>query len=130
MPKKIKMKFDNLVNTQNAAASKNLNLIDEKYVVYLGATPRPHFPKQKDSRGMQLKDESGKDLRSSESDGITWTFSTIGDNPRIVSALVKDGMSFESMNVYKISGFGYEFARSNFIWLEEVSELEIVDLNG
>jgi hypothetical protein len=124
------MKFDNLVNTQNAAASKNLNLIEEKYVVYLGATPRPHYPKQKDHRGVQLKDENGRDLRASESDGTTWTFSTIGDNPRIVSALVKDGTSFEPMNVYKISGFGYEFAKSNFIWLEEISNLEQVEING
>lgn len=124
------MKFDSLVNSQNAAASKNLNLIEDKYVVYLGATPRSHYPKKKDPRGIQLKDENGRDLRASESDGITWTFSTIGDNPRIVSALVKDGTSFEPMNVYRISGFGYEFAKSNFIWLEEISELEQVEING
>ena len=124
------MKFDSLVSTQNAVASKNMNLIEEKYVVYLGATPRTHYPKQKDPRGIQLKDDNGRDLRASESDGITWTFSSIGDNPRIVSVLVKDGMNFEPMQVYKISGFGYEFAQSNFIWLEEVSELELVELNG
>lgn len=127
------MEFKNLINAQNASGkSSGLKLIEAGYVAYLGSEPKLYYPKAKDKYGNKIKDSSGKDVRSDDPSGYQVSFATIGDNPRIVSAVFPslDDLDLEALKIYQLSGYGYDIRQSNFIWLEEVESFELVNLNG
>lgn len=121
------MEFKNLLKQQNSTKS-GLDLIEVGYIVYLGATPKSYFPKLRDDHGKKIKDEKGSDLRSETPSGVSVSFATIGDNPKIVSAVFDSLPSLEPMTIYQLSGFGYDIKSSNFIWLEQIEVFEKVDL--
>lgn len=127
------MEFKNLLNQQNSSnKSSGLKLIEAGYVAYLGATPKEYYPKLKDQYGKKVKDEDGNDLRADQPSGYQVSFATIGDNPRIVSAVFSDidTLNLEPLAVYQLSGYGYDIRQSNFLWLEEVENFELVNING
>lgn len=127
------MEFNNLVNMQNSTSKNSgLKFLEVGYVTYLGSTPKEYFPKLKDKFGNKVKDEDGKDLRADQSAGYMISFATIGDNPKIVSAVFSslDDLDLEPLKIYQLSGYGYDIRQSNFIWLEEVESFELVNLNG
>lgn len=127
------MEFNKLLSVQNASSkSSGLKFLEVGYVAYLGATPKEYFPKLKDKYGSKLKSEDGKDLRADQSSGYQVSFATIGDNPKIVSAVFSDlnNLDLKALNVYQLSGYGYDIRKSNFVWLEEVDSFELVNLNG
>lgn len=120
------MNFKNLLKQQNS--SLGLDVIEVGYVAYLGATPKSYFSKLKDEYGKKIKDEKGNDLRSETPSGVSVSFATIGDNPKIVSAVFDSLPSLEPMTIYQLSGFGYDIKSSNFIWLEQIEVFEKVEL--
>lgn len=127
------MEFKNLLNQQNLSSKNSgLKLIEVGYVAYLGSTPKEYFPKLKDKFGNKIKDEDGKDLRDDKPSGYQVSFATIGDNPRIVSAIFPtlDSIDLQPLAVYQLSGYGYDIRQSNFIWVEEIENFELVNLNG
>lgn len=127
------MEFNNLVNMQNSTSKNSgLKFLEVGYVAYLGATPREFFPKLKDKFGNKLKSEDGKDLRADQPSGYMVSFATIGDNPKIVSAVFSDveSLDLKPLAVYQLSGYGYDIRQSNFVWIEEVEEFSLVNLNG
>lgn len=127
------MEFNKLLNAQNASSkSSGLKFLEVGYVVYLGSTPKEHYPKLKDRYGNKVKDDNGKDVRADQSTGFIVSFATIGDNPKVVSAVFSDidTLNLEPLSVYQLSGYGYDIRQSNFVWLEEVESFELVNLNG
>lgn len=127
------MEFNKLLNAQNASSkSTGLKFLEAGYVAYLGATPKEYFPKLKDQYGKKVKDEDGNDLRADQPSGYQVSFATIGDSPKIVSAVFPDidTLNLEPLAVYQLSGYGYDIRQANFLWLEEVERFELVNLNG
>lgn len=127
------MEFKNLVSAQNSSGKNSgLKLIEVGYVAYLGAEPKLYYPKVKDKYGNKVKDSSGKDVRADDPSGYQVSFATIGDNAKIVSAVFPtlDSIDLQPLSVYQLSGYGYDIRQSNFVWLEEVEEFSLVDLNG
>lgn len=127
------MEFKNLLSQQNSN-NKNagLNHIEVGYIAYLGSEPKLYYPKAKDKYGNKIKDSSGKDVRSDDPSGYMVSFATIGDSPKIVSAVFSDidALNLEPLAVYQLSGYGYDIKQSNFIWIEEIECFELVNLNG
>ena len=127
------MEFNKLLNAQNASSkSSGLKFLEVGYVAYLGSSPKEYFPKLKDKFGNKVKDDSGKDLRADQSTGFIVSFATIGDNPKVVSAVFPtlDSIDLQPLSVYQLSGYGYDIRQSNFLWLEEIESFELVNLNG
>lgn len=122
------MNFNNLLKQQNNNNKSGLDLIEVGYVAYLGATPKPYYPKLKDDGGNKIKDEKGNDLRAETPSGVSVSFATIGDNPKIVSAVFDSLPNLEPMHIYQLTGYGYDIKSSNFIWLEMVEAFEKVEL--
>lgn len=127
------MEFEKLLTAQNSSnKSSGLKFLEAGYVAYLGATPKEYFPKLKDQYGKKVKDEDGNDLRADQPSGYQVSFATIGDNAKIVSAVFPtlDSIDLQPLAVYQLSGYGYDIRQANFVWLEEIEEFSLVDLNG
>lgn len=127
------MEFNKLLSAQNASSkSSGLKFLEAGYVAYLGAEPKLYYPKVKDKYGSKVKDSSGKDVRADDPSGYLVSFATIGDSPKIVSAVFSDieSLDLKPLSVYQLSGYGYDIRQSNFVWLEEIESFELVNLNG
>ena len=63
---------------ESKSKTANLSLFSNLVVIDVGIKPTQHFPKLKDEFGNKVKDENGKDKRSENSDGFTYTFTEFG----------------------------------------------------
>lgn len=100
------------------ANSSNMTTFNDVVVVYLGVQNKEHFPKMKDSDGIKMKDENGRDRRSKHSDGYTHTFSEVGTS-KVVKVVLSKSYSLELMTAYKIGGLGYDISSGNMIFIEK-----------
>lgn len=92
--------------------------------LYLGAKPRPHFPKLRDTNGNKLTDpQTGRDMVSEISDGDTYTLSELGTS-KIVKIVAISGLPLEVGEAYRIEGLGYDLRSSNMIFVDEDSVIE------
>ena len=86
---------------------------DQLYLIYLGAPSKSHFPKL----------EGGK--RSEESDGTSFTFSELGSSKKVTVVYAGD-LEPELLEMYLVSGLGYDIRSSNFIFIDENSKIQHV----
>ena len=101
----------------NATANKSTSTkkdFDQLYLIYLGAPSKAHFPKL----------DSGK--RSEESDGTSFTFSELGSSKKVTVVYAGD-FEPELMEMYLVSGLGYDIRNSNFIFIDENSNIKHVE---
>lgn len=100
------------------ANSSNMTAFNDVVAVYLGVQNKEHFPKMKDSNGIKMKDEKGRDRRSKQPDGYTHTFSEVGTS-KVVKVVLPKSYNLELMAAYKISGLGYDISSGNMIFIEK-----------
>lgn len=75
-------------------------------LVFVGSPAKTHYPK--------LSDGS----RSSESDGVSYTFTELGTSKK-VTLVYKPDFKPELLEVYVASGLGYDLRQSNLIFIDE-----------
>lgn len=95
----------------------NLTLFQSLICVNVGVQPTQHFPKLKDDFGNKVKDESGKDKRSENPDGWTYTFSEFGSG-KTIKVVVAEQLELELLTAYKVSGLGYDIKSANMIFID------------
>lgn len=86
-------------------------------VCTVGAPVKEHFPKVR-VNGTVQKDADGNDVRSTTSDGFTYTFSQFGTATKVMAVLPKK-YSLNLLTAYKLSGLGYQMRQANMIYLDE-----------
>ncbi|WP_105122740.1 hypothetical protein, partial [Streptococcus suis] len=98
--------------------NSSMAAFNDVVAVYLGVQNKEHFPKMKDSNGLKMKDENGRDRRSKHSDGYTHTFSEVGTS-KVVKVVLPKSYNLELMTAYKIGGLGYDISSGNMIFIEK-----------
>lgn len=96
------------------------NLTDFKDIVavYLGAMPKEYFKKVKDSFGKNVSDSNGNPVREENLSGYTYTFSEIGTS-NIIKIVLSKKYNFELLDVFKLSGQGYDIKQSSLVFIQE-----------
>lgn len=87
-------------------------------VVHVGCKPTEFFAKLKNEDGSQMKDSDGKDLRSEERTGWTYTFAQFG-NAKTVKVVLRERVKVELLETYAISGLGYDIQKANMLFIDE-----------
>lgn len=92
-------------------------------VCYLGAPVKEHYPKLKED-GKTKKDDEGRDLRATQPDGYTFTFSELGTS-RKVSVVLDKKYSIEWLKIFSVSGKGYQMNSANLIFIDEDGRIKV-----
>lgn len=108
-----KLKAD--LSAKNTGNKKNFT---DFIVVYTGVKPTEYRKKLKNSLGEIIKDEKGNDKRSSTISGYTYTFNQLG-TAKIVKVVFKEKINLGLLDVYILSGLGYEFIKSSMFFIDE-----------
>lgn len=105
---------------QQNTSSKEM--FSDLVVVHVGIEPTEYFPKLKNSDGSKVKDEFGNDKRSETREGWTYTFIEMGTG-RTVKIVNRELLKIELLNVYRLSGLGYNIKQSKFIFIDENAKI-------
>jgi hypothetical protein len=118
------MNLDKLKADVAAKATGNKVEFNELIVAWTGVQVTEYKEKLRDSNGKVIKDEKGKDKRSSTISGYTHTFNELGTG-KIVKIVCKNKeLNTQLLSVYKISGFGYDIRQSSMIFIDELKEIK------
>lgn len=105
---------------QQTTSSKEM--FSDLVVVHIGIEPTEFYPKLKNSDGSKVKDEFGNDKRSETQEGWTYTFIEMGTG-RTVKIVNRERLKIELLNVYRLSGLGYNIKQSRFIFIDENAKI-------
>ena len=105
---------------QQKTSSKEM--FSDLIVVHIGIEPTEYFPKLKNSDGSKVKDADGNDKRSETREGWTYTFIEMGTG-RTVKIVNRERLAIELLNVYRLSGLGYNIKQSKFIFIDENAKI-------
>lgn len=104
----------------------NLTDFKDVVVVYLGTEPRDYFKKIKDSSGKNVVDSDGNPIREENASGFTYTFSEVGTS-RIIKIVLPKKYNLELLEVFKLSGQGYDIRQSSLVFIQENGSISLYE---
>lgn len=92
---------------------------DKVNAIYLGVPISEHYlPETDPVSGKAILDANGRKVKSSILAGYLYTFSEYGTS-KIVKVVLPQRLNVSPLNVYQISGFGYDIRSSGLIYIKE-----------
>lgn len=114
-------KLKNELAEQKSASKEEFERL---VVVYTGGEKKKYFPPLRDNEGNKITDDKGKVKRSETSSGWQYEFALLGNRTKVVKVIVNANYNFELLNVFVVSGLGYDMKQQNMIFIDETGVIK------
>ena len=115
-------KLKNELAEQKSASKEEFERL---VVVYTGGEKKKYFPPLRDNEGNKITDDKGKVKRSETSSGWQYEFALLGNRTKVVKVVLEANYNkIELLNVFVISGLGYDMKQQNMIFIDEKGDIK------